>query len=72
MPIPSTNTLDGIAGKPVLSDYRIPGVALDVFRDRAQGLFERMREAYSARDLQRRPTAALFPPTYPDFDETCS
>ncbi|MER7081402.1 Cytosine/adenosine deaminase [Saccharopolyspora kobensis] len=61
-----------VAGRPVLVDSRIPGVDLDDLRERAQLLFERMREAYSERDVLRRPAAELFPPTYPDFDETRS
>ncbi|MFI0463250.1 chlorohydrolase family protein [Saccharopolyspora sp. 5N102] len=56
-----------VAGRTVLADSRIPGVDLEDLRQRAQLLFEKMREAYSERDVQRRPAAELFPPTYPAF-----
>ncbi|MBO1330114.1 chlorohydrolase family protein [Streptomyces sp. VRA16 Mangrove soil] len=56
-----------VAGRPVLVDGGLPGVDLDALRRDAQGLFERMRAAYSERDTARRDTDALFPPTFPTF-----
>ncbi|MFJ2897172.1 hypothetical protein ACIO87_20085 [Streptomyces sp. NPDC087218] len=58
-----------VAGRPVMTDGRIPGVDLANLRRRAQELFDRMRAAYSERDLLRRDTAELFPPTFPPFRE---
>ncbi|MET9918214.1 chlorohydrolase family protein [Streptomyces sp. NPDC006435] len=58
-----------VAGRPVLTDGRIPGIDLANLRRRAQELFDRMRAAYSERDLLRRDTAELFPPTFPPLRE---
>ncbi|WP_405749621.1 amidohydrolase family protein [Streptomyces sp. NBC_00012] len=58
-----------VAGRPVMTDGRIPGVDLVNLRRRAQSLFDRMREAYSERDLRRRGARELFPPTFPPFEE---
>ncbi|MFD7491827.1 chlorohydrolase family protein [Streptomyces sp. NPDC059832] len=59
-----------VAGRPVMTDGRIPGIDPVDLRRRAQGLFERMRAAYSERDLLRRGTGELFPPTFPPFEAT--
>ncbi|MFF2010625.1 chlorohydrolase family protein [Streptomyces sp. NPDC058195] len=59
-----------VAGRPVMTDGRLPGVDPAGLRRRAQGLFDRMREAYGERDTLRRPADVLFPPTFPPFDRT--
>ncbi|WNI27948.1 amidohydrolase family protein [Streptomyces sp. ITFR-6] len=61
-----------VAGRPVMTDGRIPGTDLANLRRRAQELFERMREGYAERDVHRRGADALFPPTFPPFEETTS
>ncbi|MGW1407833.1 chlorohydrolase family protein [Streptomyces sp. NPDC002403] len=61
-----------VAGRPVMTDGRIPGVDPVNLRRRAQDLFDRMREAYSERDVRRRGADELFPPTFPPFRETRS
>lgn len=58
-----TNTF--VAGRPVVVDGALPGIDLDALRVEAQRLFDRMREAYSLRDVQLREPDELFPPTYP-------
>ncbi|MGW2182720.1 chlorohydrolase family protein [Streptomyces sp. NPDC001732] len=58
-----------VAGRPVMTDGRIPGIDLANLRRRAQDLFDRMRAAYTERDLLRRDTPELFPPTFPPFRE---
>ena len=45
-------------------DGCVPGLDLAAMRSRAQQLFEKMRSAYPVRDLHRRPTEELFPPTF--------
>ncbi|WP_328512090.1 chlorohydrolase family protein [Streptomyces sp. NBC_00376] len=57
-----------VAGSPVMTDGRIPGIDPVNLRRRAQGLFDRMREAYSERDVLRRGARELFPPTFPLFE----
>ncbi|MDI3404191.1 chlorohydrolase family protein [Streptomyces cavernicola] len=59
-----------VAGRPVLVDGSVPGVDLEDLRLRAQDLFTRMRAAYSERDILRRDSSELFPPTFPAFDAT--
>lgn len=59
-----------VAGNPVMTDGRIPGIDLANLRRRAQGLFETMREGYAERDAHRRGADVLFPPTFPPFEET--
>ncbi|MFE7189537.1 chlorohydrolase family protein [Kitasatospora sp. NPDC057541] len=56
-----------VAGRPVLVDRALPGVDLPALKQQAQHLFDRMRAAYSERDVMRRDTDTLFPPTFPDF-----
>ncbi|MFJ6436105.1 chlorohydrolase family protein [Streptomyces sp. NPDC091416] len=56
-----------VAGRPVLVDGGLPGIDLEALRREAQALFERMRDAYSERDVKRRETAELFPATFPAF-----
>ncbi|MFJ8871425.1 chlorohydrolase family protein [Streptomyces sp. NPDC102473] len=56
-----------VAGRPVLVDGGLPGIDLEALRRDAQALFERMRAAYSERDVERRETAELFPATFPAF-----
>ncbi|MFB9931283.1 chlorohydrolase family protein [Amycolatopsis halotolerans] len=58
-----------VAGRPVLVDGHVPGVDEEGLRRRAQALFEKMRAAYSERDVERRETGELFPPTFPAFQE---
>ncbi|MGW6483253.1 amidohydrolase family protein [Streptomyces sp. NPDC055059] len=55
-----------VAGRTVAADGMIPGLDLVSMRARAQELFERMRSAYTERDLHRRAPDALFPPIFPD------
>ncbi|NGN65065.1 amidohydrolase family protein [Streptomyces sp. A7024] len=59
-----------VAGRPVLTDGRLPGVDLGALRARAQGLFDKMRAAYGERDTRGRSADELFPPTFPEFKET--
>lgn len=59
-----------VAGRPVMTDGRIPGIDLANLRRRAQSLFETMREGYAERDAHRRGADVLFPPTFPPFEET--
>lgn len=54
-----------VAGKTVVSDGTIPGIDLAALHDKAQALFDRMRHAYSERDLLQRDANTLFPPTFP-------
>ncbi|MEV5610940.1 amidohydrolase family protein, partial [Streptomyces sp. NPDC052225] len=56
-----------VAGRPVLVDGALPGIDLPRLARNAQELFEKMRAAYSERDIERRPTEILFPPTFPAF-----
>ncbi|MFD3564812.1 chlorohydrolase family protein [Streptomyces sp. NPDC058686] len=55
-----------VAGRTVAADGKIPGLDLVSMRARAQELFERMRSAYTERDLHRRAPDALFPPIFPN------
>jgi len=54
-----------VAGRITLRDGAIPGIDLSAMSCRAQGLFDRMRAAYSERDYLRRPVEELFPPSFP-------
>ncbi|MFF8774305.1 chlorohydrolase family protein [Kitasatospora sp. NPDC015120] len=56
-----------VAGRPVLVDRALPGLDLPALKREAQRLFDRMRAAYSERDILRRNADTLFPPTFPDF-----
>ncbi len=42
----------------------IDGVDLGYWRRRGQELFDKMKAAYTLRDVSRRTTAELFPPVY--------
>lgn len=57
-----------VAGRPVVVGGALPGIDLDVLRVEAQRLFDRMRAAYTGRDIQLRGPDELFPPTYPRAD----
>ncbi|WP_419995417.1 chlorohydrolase family protein [Streptomyces boninensis] len=59
-----------VAGRPVLVDGELPGVDLAGLRGRAQALFDKMRAAYGERDVRGRSADELFPPTFPEFEET--
>lgn len=61
-------TYSVVAGRIIVRDRTIPGTDLTKLQERAQGLFHKMREAYSERDLHRRAPEALFPPSYPPAD----
>ncbi|MEV0058418.1 chlorohydrolase family protein [Nocardia sp. NPDC050718] len=54
-----------VAGRITLRDGVIPGIDLPAMTRRAQGLFDRMRSAYSERDHLRRPADELFPASFP-------
>ena len=54
-----------VAGRPVVVDGALPGLDLEGLRSEAQRLFGLMRAAYSERDVRRRNSEVLFPPTYP-------
>ncbi|MCY1242985.1 hypothetical protein D9M72_559860 [compost metagenome] len=54
-----------VAGRPVVVGGVLPGVDLDALRAEGQRLFQGMRAAYSERDVRRRASDELFPPTYP-------
>ncbi|WP_087874597.1 amidohydrolase family protein [Arthrobacter globiformis] len=53
-----------VAGRPVVVGGALPGVDLEALRADGQLLFDRMRAAYSERDVQRREPDQLFPPVY--------
>ncbi|MCX2750390.1 amidohydrolase family protein [Arthrobacter sp. MI7-26] len=57
-----------VAGRPVVVGGNLPGVDLGALRAEGQKLFEQMRAAYSARDVQHRQPDELFPPTYPKVE----
>ncbi|WP_199548163.1 chlorohydrolase family protein [Streptomyces sp. N35] len=56
-----------VDGRPVLVDGELPGVDTEALRVQAQGLFAKMRAAYSERDFRRRDADELFPATFPAF-----
>ncbi|WP_428956898.1 chlorohydrolase family protein [Streptomyces sp. cg35] len=58
-----------VNGRPVLVDGALPGVDTEALRRRAQALFDTMRAAYGERDVLGRGADALFPPTFPAFEE---
>jgi cytosine/adenosine deaminase-related metal-dependent hydrolase len=51
-----------VAGQTVQLDGDITGIDLEALRSEAQELFEKMKAAYSERDLLRRAPGELFPP----------
>lgn len=53
-----------VAGRPVVVNGTLPGMDLSALRTESQRLFEKMRGAYSERDVQRRDPDDLFPPAY--------
>ncbi|WP_415854993.1 chlorohydrolase family protein [Sinomonas sp. G460-2] len=53
-----------VAGQTVAMDGDVLGVDVEALRSRAQELFERMRLAYSERDILRRGPEELFPPAF--------
>ena len=59
-----------VAGSTVMVDGVVLGADQSRLQAHAQVLFERMRAAYSERDHRRRPSAELFPPTFPDITKT--
>ncbi len=56
-----------INGRLVLRDGKLLGVNEAAMRARAQDYFERMKAAYCERDYLRRPSEALFPPSFPAY-----
>ncbi|PWV44470.1 cytosine/adenosine deaminase-related metal-dependent hydrolase [Nocardiopsis sp. L17-MgMaSL7] len=54
-----------VAGRPVVTDGRLPGVDLVALRNQAQEVFEELQRGYSERDGLHRPVEALFPPSFP-------
>ncbi|MFF2085650.1 chlorohydrolase family protein [Nocardia sp. NPDC058176] len=54
-----------VAGRITVRDGVIPGIDLAAMTQRAQELFDRMREAYAERDYLRRPVGELFPASFP-------
>ncbi|MFF9126600.1 amidohydrolase family protein [Streptomyces sp. NPDC014889] len=52
------------AGRTVADQGTVPGLDLVAMKAKAQELFERMRSAYTERDLHRRAPDVLFPPTF--------
>ncbi|GGY59746.1 chlorohydrolase family protein [Streptomyces omiyaensis] len=54
-----------IDGRTVLAAGRVPGVDETAWRTRAQGLFDRMKNAYAGRDYRHRATEELFPDSFP-------
>ncbi|MFJ4029424.1 chlorohydrolase family protein [Paenarthrobacter sp. NPDC089989] len=61
--------LSVVAGRTIMAEGRIDGVDLDEWRAKAQGLFTKMREAYTTRDALNRPTNELFPPVYARLEQ---
>ncbi|NUP74664.1 MAG: amidohydrolase family protein [Sinomonas sp.] len=53
-----------VAGRTVAMDGAVPGIDLEALQSRAQELFEKMRSAYSERDIRVRTPEELFPPTF--------
>ena len=53
-----------VDGRTVVEDGAVPGVDVEQMRSRAQQYFDRYVRAYSEWDYLRRPTDALFPPTF--------
>ncbi|MFC8041584.1 chlorohydrolase family protein [Paenarthrobacter sp. NPDC057355] len=56
--------LSVVAGRTIMAEGRIEGVDLEFWRSRGQELFDKMRRAYSQRDIRKRPADELFPPVY--------
>jgi hypothetical protein len=56
-----------VNGRVVMKDRQVPGIDEEKMRVRAQGYFGKMKAAYSERDYRRRPTAELFPPSFPEI-----
>ena len=54
--------LSVVAGRTLMADGEIDGV--DRAAPRGQELFDKMKAAYTLRDVSRRTTAELFPPVY--------
>ncbi|MFI9605263.1 chlorohydrolase family protein [Streptomyces sp. NPDC052043] len=53
-----------VAGRTVADQGTLPGLDLVAMKAEAQELFDRMRSAYTERDLHRRTPNRLFPPTF--------
>ncbi|MGR0158828.1 chlorohydrolase family protein [Paenarthrobacter nitroguajacolicus] len=56
--------LSVVAGRTIMAEGRIDGVDLGYWRAKGQELFDKMRRAYTFRDIRNRPADELFPPVY--------
>ncbi|WP_458107377.1 chlorohydrolase family protein [Arthrobacter sp. R3-55] len=56
--------LSVVAGRTIMKGGTIDGVDLGYWRAKGQELFDKMRRAYTARDVRNRPASELFPPVY--------
>lgn len=56
--------LSVVAGRTIMKGGTIDGVDLGYWRAKGQELFDKMRRAYTARDVRNRPANELFPPVY--------
>jgi hypothetical protein len=54
-----------INGRTVMQDGALPGVDADKLLERAQEVFEKMKNSYPERDLLHRSVEKLFPPSFP-------
>lgn len=61
-----------VDGRTVLRGGTLPGVDETAWRLRAQGLFDRMKDAYAGRDYLHRTTAELFPGSFRSGDQPAS
>jgi hypothetical protein len=61
-----------VAGRIVMQHAQVPGIDLVAIRRRAQGLFERMRAAYSLRDYLHRSPDQLFPSSFPQLVDSAA
>lgn len=62
-------TYSVVAGRTVVKDGQLPGIDVAALHEKAQALFDRMREAYSERDFLRRKPDVLFPSTFPVYNQ---
>jgi len=57
-----------IDGRVVMEERILPGIDAEAMRNRLASYYATMQAGYSERDYLRRPTAEIFPPTFPMHD----
>lgn len=57
-----------VNGRTVMEDRVLPGIDAQGMRQRLASYYAAMQAGYSERDYLRRPTAEIFPPTFPVHD----